>query len=134
MATIDDFIGVGFGFPMGVDSRGGIRMSRAGVDVDEAIRLILGTAPGERRLRPEFGCELHQFVFAPMNDSTFGLVSYYVIAALERWEPRIEVKDVRVHPAPDIEGCMMIEVDYVLRATLDPRTLVYPFYTIPGER
>lgn len=134
MAVNDDLIGVGFGFPMGVDSRGGIRMSASATDVEEAIKLILGTAPGERRMRPEFGCNLHEYVFAPMDITTLGMIRYQVTEALERWEPRIEVKEVRARPSREIDGCLIIEVDYVLRATLDKRSLVYPFYTIPEER
>lgn len=133
MATQDDIIGIGFAFPMGVDARGGIRMSRAAFDVNEAIRLILGTAKGERRMRPEFGCAIHEYVFAPMDATTTGLIRYHVTDALERWEPRIQLDEVAVAPDPVQEGVLLIEISYTLRSTGDRRNLVYPFYTIPEE-
>jgi phage baseplate assembly protein W len=129
--STDDFVGTGWGFPMGVDGRGSIRLARGAEDAEEAIRLILGTAPGERRMRPEFGCAIHDFVFAPMNVTTFGMIRYHVLQALGRWEPRITVGDVEVTPDPRVEGCLHIRIAYTLRSTNDERNLVYPFYTIP---
>lgn len=129
----DDIIGVGFGFPMGVDGRGGIRMARGPRDIDEAIRVILSTAPGERRMRPEFGCAIHDYIFAPMDVTTMGMIRYYVIEALGRWEPRIALDSVRVRPDPQSDGTMLIEVDYTIRSSNDKRNLVYPFYSIPDE-
>jgi uncharacterized protein len=134
VAANDDIIGIGFGFPLGVDARGGIRMSRGANDIEEAIRLIIGTAQGERRMRPEFGCAIHAYVFAPMDPTTLGLVSYHVTEALGRWEPRITVEHVVVRPDTVFDGCMLIDVDYTIRSTGDRRNLVYPFYTIPEER
>lgn len=131
MAIHDDVLGAGWAFPVDVDGRGGIRLARGAEDVEQAIRLILGTVPGERRMRPEFGCGIHQFVFAPMDATTFGMICYYVTEALGRWEPRIEVNDVHVRRDPTADACLLIEVDYTLRATNDERNLVYPFYTIP---
>jgi uncharacterized protein len=128
-----DIIGIGFGFPLGVDAGGGIRMARGSTDVEEAIRVILGTARGERRMRPEFGCAIHEFVFAPIDVTTTGLIRYHVTEALGRWEPRIDVIEVRVTPDPHIDGCLLIEVSYTLRTTGDKRNLVYPFYSIPEE-
>ena len=127
----EEIIGVGWGFPMGVDGRGGIRMSRGAEDVEEAIKLILSTAPGERRMRPEFGCRIHDLVYAPIDATTSGLIRYHVTEALGRWEPRIELRSVEVRPDPNLEGCVLIEISYVLRATANERSLVYPFYTIP---
>ncbi len=134
MAVNDDIIGVGLGFPMGVDARGGIRMARSENDIEEAIRIILGTARGERRMRPEFGCAIHEYVFAPMDPTTSGLVSYHVTEALGRWEPRIKVESVQARPDTVFDGCMLVDVNYTVRATGDKRNLVYPFYTIPEER
>lgn len=131
MTPNDDIIGVGWGFPMGVDARGGIRLARSDNDIEESIRLILTTVPGERRMRPEFGCGIHEFVFAPMDPTTFGMINYHVTDALGRWEPRIDVMSVDSRPAPDLDGCVLVEVRYTIRATGDERSLVYPFYTIP---
>jgi phage baseplate assembly protein W len=133
MSVDRDILGVGWGFPLGVNGRGSIRLARGEDDVAEAIRLILGTAPGERRMRPEFGCNIHDFVFAPIDAATTGMIRYHVLEALGRWEPRIEVKAVRVRPHPERDGCLLIELTYTLRAIGDERNLVYPFYTIPEE-
>ena len=129
----NDFTGSGWGFPVGVDGRGGIRLARGGNDREEAIELILGTARGERRMRPEFGCGIHDYVFAPMGATTFGMIRYHVIEALGWWEPRIDVANVAVRPDPLIDGCLLIDITYTVRATNDQRNLVYPFYSIPEE-
>ena len=131
MAVNDDIIGAGWNFPLDVDARGGILLARGGEDVAQAMRLILGTARGERRMRPEFGCGIHDFMFAPIDATTIGMVRYHVTEALGRWEPRIDVNDVRVSLDPDVDGCLLIEIDYTLRRTGDRRNLVYPFYSIP---
>lgn len=138
-----EILGVGWNFPVRVDRRmpheysapfrgsGGIAMSRHEEDIEQAIRIILSTAKGERRMRPTFGCDIHTLVFAPANESTFGLLRYYVEEALSFWEPRIEVREVLI--APDLsEGRIDIMINYDVRATKDARTLVYPFYVI-GE-
>ncbi len=133
MAVNDDIIGAGWNFPLDVDARGGILLARGGEDVAQAMRLILGTARGERRMRPEFGCGIHDFMFAPIDATTIGMVRYHVTEALGRWEPRIDVNDVRVNLDRDIDGCLLIEIDYTLRRTGDRRNLVYPFYSIPEQ-
>jgi len=131
MPLNDEFLGSGWGFPTGVDARGGVRLAQGDRDVAEAIRLILGTALGERRMRPEFGCRIHELIFSPLDPATRGLMRHYTIEALRRWEPRIEVRDVRVSRHPHVDGAVLIDVDYVLKQTNDERNLVFPFYRIP---
>ena len=84
-------------------------------------------------MRPEFGSTIHEYVFAPNNASTAGLLAYHVRAALLRWEPRIEIINVDVHPDEDETTHVRIEIDYRVKATNDQRNLVYPFYLIPKE-
>ncbi|ACU36868.1 GPW/gp25 family protein [Actinosynnema mirum] len=127
------FIGRGWGFPLGVDARGGIGMVEREQEIQEAVRLILGTAPGERPMRPEFGCGIHDLVFASADGATAGDISREVRTALERWEPRIEVTDVVVAFDAVDTGTLYIDVRYLVRSTNDPRNLVFPFYTIPSE-
>lgn len=127
----DRFIGRGWGFPLRVDATGGIGMVEREQEIEEAIRLVLGTAPGERPMRPEFGCGIHDYVFAPNDGATAGLIAYEVRAALLRWEPRIEVGDVVIAFDTVDDGVLYIDVHYALRATNDRRNLVFPFYTIP---
>lgn len=128
------FLGTGWAFPVEVDeARGGIRLSREMADIEESIRIIIGTAKGERRMRPEFGCSLHDLVFAPNNAATASLAAHYVQEALGQWEPRIEVLEVQAEADPEDPSRLLINVLYQVRATNDERNLVYPFYRIPGE-
>ena len=131
MAT--DFVGAGWAFPLRTDPTGGIALVRGDREVVESIRLILGTAPGERPGRPEFGCAIHELVFAPADPSTAGQVAYQVRLALERWEPRIELDDVLVDFADAGRGTLHIDIRYRLRQDNDPRNLVFPFYVIPAH-
>jgi phage baseplate assembly protein W len=128
-----DFIGSGWAFPLRINGRGGIELSRGEQDVEEAIRLILATPLGERRMRPDFGCGVQDLTFATNDPTTHGQIVRDVRGALELWEPRIEVLDVRADLDPDADAQVRVEVDYVLRATNEMRNLVYPFYLIPGE-
>jgi phage baseplate assembly protein W len=128
-----DFIGRGWGFPLRVGPTGGIGMVERDQELEEAIRLILGTAPGERPMRPEFGCGIHEYVFAPSDGETAGHIAREVRAALDRWEPRIETDDVVIaFDAVDV-GTLYIDVHYTVRSTNDRRNLVFPFYTIPSD-
>lgn len=137
-------LGVGWHFPVRVDlrrpgerapigrGRGGIALARYEDDIEQAVRIILMTQPGERRMRPTFGCRIHELVFAPMNATTFGQMERYVEEALAFWEPRIEVASIDVVPSTH-DGWVDIEISYAVRATKDERTLVYPFYVIGEE-
>ncbi|MEU6972806.1 GPW/gp25 family protein [Kitasatospora aureofaciens] len=126
-----NFIGRGWAFPLRVNATGGIGMVERDREIAEAIRLILGTAPGERPMRPEFGCGIHEYVFAPGDSTTAGRIAREVRIALERWEPRIGVDEVVIAFDRVDEGTLYIDVHYTVRATNDRRNLVFPFYTIP---
>jgi phage baseplate assembly protein W len=128
-----DVVGSGWAFPPTVDARGRIALARQERDVEEAIRMILLTPIGQRVMRPEFGCRIHDLIFAPNEATTTGLARYYVEDALGMWEPRIDVTEVLVTPDPLNTGRLLIEIRYVIKATHDERALVFPFYRIPGE-
>ena len=128
-----EFIGSGWGFPIGVDARGGVRLVSREREIEQSIRLILSTAPGERPMRPEFGCAIHDHVFDPADGRTSGRIELAVREALRRWEPRIDVLDVRVGRHPDEEDALLLDIRYSTGDANDPRNLVYPFYIIPGE-
>lgn len=132
MSDPSDFIGRGISFPMRVDQSGSIATSAGYEDIDSSIRMILTTAPGERLMRPQFGCRIWELLFEPINANTLGLMGVAVREALGQWEPRIELDDVRLRPG-DGDGQVMIEIDYTVRSTNDRRNLVYPFYVIPRE-
>jgi phage baseplate assembly protein W len=128
-----EILGSGLAFPLQVDRRGGIALAADETDVDQAIQLILGTAPGERPMRPEFGCGVHDFVFDTIDALTVARMEAEVRAALERWEPRIEVLAVDFDLSGVARGELLIDIAYQLRATNHVRNLVYPFYVIPAE-
>ncbi len=125
-----DFLGSGWAFPVGVDAHGRIALAHQERDIEEAIRIILLTPKGQRVMRPEFGCQIHELLFAPNDTTTAGLACYYVEDALGMWEPRINVLEVTAQP--DTER-LLIEIRYEIKATHDSRSLVFPFYRIPGE-
>ena len=128
----EEFVGAGLGVPAACRrDRAGSRWSPEAGEIEESIRLILATAPGERPMRPEFGCAVHDYVFAPADASTAGDIAYAVRVALDRWEPRIDLGDVVVRFDAVDSGVLYIDVEYAVRGTNDPRNLVFPFYVIP---
>ena len=133
MSLNEEFIGRGWAFPLRTDATGGIALVSREREIEEAIRLILGTAPGERPMRPEFGCRIHDFVFGTADGTTANDVGVEVRRSLARWEPRIEVHDVVVSFDPLDQPVLYIDVRYSIRDTNDRRNLVFPFYVIPGE-
>ena len=130
---MSDFLGVGWSFPVGVDARGRIGLAYGDSDIEQAIRMILLTPKGQRVMRPDFGCNIHELIFAPNDGTTSGLAAYYVEEALGMWEPRIQVIEVNADPDPADASRLLIEIHYEIKATHDRRSLVFPFYRIPGE-
>ena len=102
-------------------------------EIEEAIRLILGTSFGERPLRPEYGCGIHDLVFDAVDAGLPGRSPRRSAASLARWEPRIDVTDVSAAPLPGRPHVLGIAVGYRVKATNDRRNLVFPFYSIPEE-
>ncbi len=126
-----EFVGAGWGFPLRTDPTGRVSLVRGTREVEESIRLILATAPGERPMRPQFGCAVHDFVFAPADAATAGDIAFAVRMALERWEPRIELNNVVVRFDAVESGLLYVDIEYSVLGTNDPRNLVFPFYVIP---
>jgi len=127
-----EYIGQGLAFPLQLDPRGGIALASGERDIEQAIRIILMTAPGERVMRPEFGCRVHELVFAPHDAATESLAVYYVQEALARWEPRIDLQAVDIVADPRRDGVLLVEIKYRIKDTYDERSIVYPFY-LTGE-
>ena len=114
MAT-RDVLGSGWKFPIRINARGGFSWSTDEQLVQESVWIILGTALNERRMLPNFGCGIHQYLFAANNANNRGLIANQVRKSLVQWEPRIDVLDVRVEsPEPHQ---LLIRVDYRIRAT-----------------
>ncbi|MCY0924099.1 MULTISPECIES: GPW/gp25 family protein [unclassified Streptomyces] len=127
-------VGRGWSHPGGVDpATAAITLVTDDDDIRQAIHLILMTRRGERSMRPDFGCDLDVYVFAPVSATTAGQISHSVRTSLERWEPRITVDDVAVSADEHEVGVLYIEIGYRIQNTNSTRNLVFPFYTIPQE-
>lgn len=132
---MDELIGRGWAFPVRRERVSGqVALVTGEQEIRQAILMILGTARGERVLRPEFGCRIHEMVFASSDTTSIGLAAYHIEQALGMWEPRIRVIEVTVQPQDRGDAQLwLIQVRYEIKATLDQRSLVYPFYRIPAE-
>jgi phage baseplate assembly protein W len=123
-----DFLGTGWKYPIRINAKGGLSYSKHEQDIEEAIWIILGTAKGERVMLPEFGCGIHNLTFAPINPTTIGKVKSYITEALTKWEPRIEVQEVRVEQDSEEHNKLLIRIDYKVLQTNSFANIVYPFF------
>lgn len=126
-------LGTGVAFPLRTDRQGRVALISDDDDVEQAIEIILGTIPGERPMRPDFGCAVQDFLFAVIDALTLGHVEHAVRVALARWETRIEVQSVEFDLSEVREGVLKTSISYRLRATSTTHNLVHPFYVIPAE-
>jgi phage baseplate assembly protein W len=122
------FLGRGWRFPAEIDRSGGVAPANADDLIHQAILIILGTAPGERVMRPQWGCELHELLYAPNTLATASLARHYVEEALMKWEPRIKDIEVEAAPSSDEPNRLDIAIRYRVRSNNSARNLVYPFY------
>ncbi len=130
---VNAFLGRGFRFPIQVDDiTGKMQTSSYEDDIKEAIYIILMTRKGERVMKPEFGCGVHDYAFATMDYTTLSLMEREVKDALTIWEPRIRDLEVNIVEDDKREGCVLIDINYVVRSTNNPYNLVFPFYMNEG--
>lgn len=127
-----DFLGTGWKYPVKIDVDRKIAMSEYEEDIEEAIRIILGTAKGERVMRPDFGCGIHEMAFEPIDTTTVNLIENSVRDGLIQWEPRIEVIKIEVSTEESAQGKLLVSIDYRVRVTNNQFNLVYPFYVKEG--
>lgn len=129
----DGFLGRGFGFPVNVQTATGqFRESAGEEDIRQAIHLILSTRKGERVMRPEFGCDIYNFMFGTMDDTSIHLMEEAVTEALLRWEPRIRDLQVRAAMSGADTGVIEFHIQYVVRSTNSMYNMVYPFFMSEG--
>lgn len=128
-----DFIGTGWAFPLEFEPSGAVAMARGEEKIEQAMRLILSTYPGERPMRPQWGSTIRDNVFGGTGPENAAEIAREVERSLEYWEPRATVNDVLVYPDPGVDGLLYIDIWYTVRGTNSPRNLVFPFYTIPDE-
>ena len=123
-----DFLGIGWKFPLQVTPTGRIAQARYEQRIEESIFLILSTSKGERRMLPEFGCGIHDLVFAPNNTTTLSQVVQSVRKALTAYNRRIDVLEVKAESPSDAGNLLLIHINYRIRANNAIGNLVYPFY------
>lgn len=128
MANERDFLGKGLRFPVSVNLNGGVSSSALEENVRQCIFIILGTAPGERIYRPDFGCRIHDLMFAPNNVMTAALAEVYCEEAIYKYEPRVDNVVCKAGPNPDEPNRLDIRIEYVIAGKNDARNLVFPFY------
>ena len=131
MNKYPDFLGRGWKFQISVED-GKIASSEGEDSIKESIRIILGTAKGERVMRPDFGCDINEIVFAPINTSTGTLIDFHIREALLIWEPRIDLLNVHVSPDENEKNKLIINIEYMVKASNTKSNLVYPFYLESG--
>lgn len=120
--------GSGWSFPVETDHKGDVALSEGEMSIRDSIRIIVGTAKGERVMKPGFGCDIHEHVFDNIDGTTLTLVENSVEEALIEWEPRIDVDEVRAQRDPEDPNKLRIEIHYTTRSTNSEMNMVYPFY------
>lgn len=127
------FLGQGFRFPVKSDPvTGKLETVSWEEDIKQAIYIILMTRKGERVMRPEFGCGIHDFAFASMDYTTISMMEKSIMEALILWEPRIRDTEVEIVMDGQESGKLLVNIRYVVRSTNNPYNLVYPFYINEG--
>ena len=127
-----DFLGQGWNYPVVPDQNGTLRLVGGDAKIRQSLWIILSTAPGERPMRPDFGCGIHDLLFMPNTAALRGMVQQRVNDALVRWEPRINVLGVQVDTPADARNYLSIRIDYSLRTNNAVYNLVFPFFLNEG--
>jgi phage baseplate assembly protein W len=127
------YLGQGLAFPLQINPRGELGLASSETDIEQSIRIILGTRPGERVMRPEFGCNAHNQLFEPRNATTATLIEHDVVEALERWEPRITLTTVSSFFGNEQNGTILVQIEYQIKDSHDKRSIVYPFFLVGQE-
>ena len=128
MSNDRDFLGKGFRFPVSINLNGGVSSSQLEENVRQSIFIILGTAPGERLNRPDFGCRIHDLMFAPNNPMTSARAEIYCEEAIYKYEPRIERVACRALPNASQPNQLDLRIEYVISGLNNEKNLVFPFY------
>jgi len=127
-----DFLGTGWKYPLSTDSNGRIAVSKYEECIKESILIILRTAKGERLMRPDFGCSIHEYAYSTTDTLNLRMIENTVYEALVQWEPRIEVLGIKTSNGSTQDGKLLISIDYKVRASNTQFNLVYPFYLNEG--
>lgn len=128
-----DLIGRRIAFPPRLSDRNRLALVGDDAAIRQSLYLIIFTVPGERVMRPNFGCRIHELIFDPANEETATQAEIYVREAIHMWEPRIIVNEVNIEIGDTERGEMFIHIAYTHKDIYDRRSLVYPFYLNPQE-
>jgi phage baseplate assembly protein W len=133
MTYTSSILGRGIAFPPRLDDRNQLALVGGDAAIRRSIYLIIHTVPGERVMRPTFGCYIHDLIFDPANEEAAATAERYIREALDLWEPRIEITSVDVEPMPGGRAELLINLSYRHRDEPNERTMVFPYYLTPGD-
>ncbi|MDR2096172.1 MAG: GPW/gp25 family protein [Treponema sp.] len=128
-----NLLGKGWAFPISPDIQGNIKFSQYEKSIEESVRIILSTSPGERLMRPDFGCMINEMIFSPNSPQAITQAEHYVREAIIRWEPRVILKEVKGAADPGNPVMVKIHIHYEIRSVNTFFNMVYPFYLERGE-
>lgn len=129
----DDFLGRGWSFPPSFKPElAGIVMTEKADDIDKSLQILLTTTIGERLMEPRYGCNMEEYVFESMSTTTKTLMKDMVQTAILYYEPRIDVTSLEVDDSSQLEGIILIKIEYVIRTTNSRFNFVFPYYKNEG--
>ena len=133
MENNKSFLGTGWSFPPEFDkAKKTVVMTSEEVDIKKSLEILLATRLGERIMQPTYGCNLEELMFKPLNITLKTFVIDLIKTAILYHEPRIDVEKIDIDPTNELQGELLILVDYRIRATNSRANLVYPFYKAEG--
>jgi len=129
MSISTSFLGTGWGFPPQFSSTPGqVAMLSDEDDIRSSLEILLSTRPGERVMRPDYGCNLDELVFEPLTTTFKTYIKDLITTAILFYEPRIDVNKIELDDTGEVEGRILISIDYTVRSTNSRYNFVYPFY------
>ena len=134
METSKSFLGRGWSFPPEFKKETGtVKMTSDEADIENSLRILLATRPGERIMVPDYGCNLEELLFNPLNLTLKTYVIDLIKTAILYHDPRIDVNKIDIDPADEINGVLLINIDYIIRSTNSRKNMVFPFYKEEGN-
>ena len=125
----DDFLGRGWSFPPAFNRETfGVEMTEKKIDIEKSLHILLSTATGERVMQPKYGCNMEELVFESLNTTTKTLMKDKIETAILYFEPRIDVTKIELNDSNQLEGEILIEIEYLIRATNSRFNFVFPYY------
>lgn len=134
MSENQSFLGRGWSFPPEFNKENrSVKMLENEVDIESSLKILLSTRPGERVMIPGYGCNLEELLFSPLNLTLKTYVIDLIKTAILYHEPRIDVKKIDIDPANELNGVLLINIDYIIRSTNSRMNMVFPFYKEEGN-